>query len=195
MVKPSAKNMLKMTWNSEVARNAEIWAKKCRFSHSPVNQRKTALSGCGENYFWSTDPKPWPYVIKSFYDEVKDFQFGVGNTRKDAQIGHYTQLVWASSHQLGCAMAPCPPHQTRRYFYVCHYCPMGNIDKKMNTPYQLGRPCADCPGHCDNGLCTNPCKYVDRYSNCAELVKKMGCAAKITRKDCKATCECPSEIK
>ncbi|KAM6181767.1 cysteine-rich venom protein-like [Erethizon dorsatum] len=194
MVKPSARNMLKMTWNSEVAKNAEIWAKKCIFSHSSRDQRKISFAGCGENYFLSTDPVTWSHVIQSFYNEVKDFVYGLGNIRANAKTSHYTQLVWATSHQLGCALAHCP-HKKYKYFYVCQYCPEGNYMNTINTPYQLGRPCGDCPGHCDNGLCTNPCMHVDNFSNCATLVKHHGCGIKITKENCKATCKCPSEIK
>ncbi|XP_005377986.1 PREDICTED: serotriflin-like [Chinchilla lanigera] len=182
------------TWNSEVAKNAEIWARKCAFSHSPTHQRRISFAGCGENYFSSTAPKSWSHVIQTFYDEVKDFEFGLGDTRANAKTGHYTQLVWASSHQLGCAVAHCP-HRKYKYFYVCHYCPAGNNKNTLKTPYKLGQPCGDCPGHCDSGLCTNPCMHVDNYSNCAALVKKEGCGAKITKDSCKATCKCPSEIK
>ncbi|XP_019064033.1 cysteine-rich venom protein pseudechetoxin-like [Fukomys damarensis] len=158
MVKPSARNMLKMTWNAEVAKNAETWAKKCIFSHSPNDQRKINFAGCGENYFLSSDPRTWSNVIQSLYDEVKDFKYGLGNIRANAKTGHYTQLVWATSHQLGCALAHCP-HKKYKYFYVCQYCPAGNDVRKMKTPYKTGKPCGDCPGHCDNGLCKDFNKF------------------------------------
>ncbi|XP_008584246.1 PREDICTED: cysteine-rich secretory protein 3-like, partial [Galeopterus variegatus] len=191
---PNARNMLKMRWNAEAAKNAEKWAQQCILSHSPPSQRKISFAGCGENIFMSTHPKSWSDAIQYLYDEVKDFKYGFGSTRSDAKTGHYTQLVWATSHQLGCALAHCP-HEILKYYYVCQYCPSGNIVNIMKTPYKKGKPCGDCPHHCDNGLCTNPCMYVDKYSNCAELVKLQKCEGKIMKENCQATCKCPSEIK
>ncbi|XP_073937790.1 cysteine-rich venom protein-like [Castor canadensis] len=194
MTNPSASNMLKMTWNANVAKNAENWAKKCTLSHSPHNQRKISFAGCGENLFMSSRPESWSDAIQFLYNEVKDFKYGIGNTRANANTFHYTQLVWATSHQLGCALAHCP-HQKLPYYYVCQYCPAGNNVRTWKTPYRKGKPCGDCPGHCDNRLCTNPCMYEDKYTNCADLVKFHGCNLKLTRENCQATCKCPSEIK
>jgi len=40
--------------------------------------------------------------------------------------GHFTQVVWKGSQQLGCGVASCPaiPGGT---FYVCRYVPAGNV--------------------------------------------------------------------
>ncbi|XP_068926792.1 cysteine-rich venom protein VAR8-like [Petaurus breviceps papuanus] len=119
------------------------------------------VAGCGENIYMSTAIKPWSDVIQDFYNEVKDFQYGYGPTKK-AVIGHYTQLVWATSHQLGCALTHCP-HEKFQYFYVCHYCPAGNIKRSdrpdaLYKPYKRGKACSDCPDHCDNGLCKKQIK-------------------------------------
>ncbi|XP_014315098.1 cysteine-rich secretory protein 3-like [Myotis lucifugus] len=194
MASPSASNMLKMTWNDVVARNAASWATKCTLSHSPSYARQISSTGCGENLYMSSSPKSWSDAIQSLYDEVKDFKYGYGGTRANAVTGHYTQLVWATSHQLGCALAHCP-HSNLQYYYVCHYCPAGNHYNTIRTPYKRGRPCQDCPNHCDNGLCTNSCMKADKITNCDYLVRKVGCNDKITRAKCQATCQCPSSIK
>ncbi|XP_027983689.2 cysteine-rich secretory protein 3-like [Eptesicus fuscus] len=194
MASPSASNMLKMTWNDVVARNAAKWANKCNLYHSPSSERQIDFTGCGENFYKSSSPKSWSYAIQYLYDEVKDFKYGFGSTRANAETAHYTQLVWATSHQLGCAIAHCP-HNKFQYFYVCHYCPAGNVRNTIRTPYKRGRPCEDCPHHCDNGLCTNSCMKVDKVTNCDYLVRKVGCDAQITKEKCRATCECPSAIK
>ncbi|XP_047414307.1 cysteine-rich secretory protein 2-like [Sciurus carolinensis] len=178
--------MLKMNWNAEVAKNAEKWAERCTLSHSPRSQRKISFANCGENLFMSSAPISWSHAIQSLYDEVKDFKYGVD---ANAKTGHYTQLVWATSHQLGCALAHCP-HKHLSYYYVCHYCPEGNDVRTKKTPYKVGKPCADCPDHCDDGLCTNPCIYVDKISNCAEIVKDYGCDKNFIKEKCRATCKC-----
>ncbi|KAI5140529.1 cysteine-rich venom protein-like [Manis pentadactyla] len=194
MVNPTASNMLKMSWNRETAKNAEKWAKKCTLSHSPPSERKISFTGCGENLFMSSNPTSWTDAIQYLYNEVGNFTYGFGRTRADAVVGHYTQIVWATSHQLGCAFAYCPEKKLR-YYYVCQYCPAGNFVEFMKTPYKRGKPCGACPDHCDNGLCTNPCMHVNKYGNCDDLVQIQGCNTKAMKENCPATCKCPSEIR
>ncbi|KGL79382.1 Cysteine-rich secretory protein 2, partial [Tinamus guttatus] len=191
-VSPPASNMLKMEWNPEAAKNADIWAKHCTFQHSPPRMRKTNVS-CGENLFMSSVPFPWPDVIQAWYDEKKDFKYGIGKTSLDAVVGHYTQLIWYNSYQIGCAVAYCP-NSRYNYFYVCHYSPAGNNPLQITTPYKKGPRCGECLGHCDRGLCTNPCRHQDLLANCANLRTLFGCEVPMVKNKCSATCRCTTEI-
>ncbi|KAJ7345447.1 hypothetical protein JRQ81_001397 [Phrynocephalus forsythii] len=193
-VDPSGSNMLKMKWNETAASNAKNWAKECSFEHSPESLR-TIEGGmaCGENLYYSTIPQLWPEALQAWYDEVNDFTFGVGPLYEDAVIGHYTQLVWYSSYLLGCAMAYCP-NDKYSYYYVCHYCPAGNVMGQSSRPYTAGEPCGKCPDSCDNGLCTNPCEHDDLYSNCPDLKKKHSCKHPALKSMCPASCGCENKI-
>ncbi|NXW55472.1 CRIS protein, partial [Eurystomus gularis] len=151
-VKPTASNMMKMEWSAAAANNAQKWANQCTLSHSPAKMRTTNVL-CGENLFMSSAPFPWPYVAQAWYNEEKDFDYGIGAKTQDAVIGHYTQMVWHNSNQVGCGVAYCP-NSKYQYFYVCQYCPMGNIISSIKTPYKAGAPCGDCPNACENGLCS-----------------------------------------
>ncbi|XP_027694154.1 cysteine-rich venom protein-like [Vombatus ursinus] len=111
MTNPTARNILKMLNVSELQQVREH-----------VIDFPDVLANCGENIYTSTGIKSWSDVIQEFYDEVKDFLYGYRPTKK-AVIGHYTQLVWATSHQFGCALSHCL-HKKFQYFYVCHYCPV-----------------------------------------------------------------------
>ncbi|KAM6466538.1 cysteine-rich venom protein latisemin-like [Liasis olivaceus] len=193
-VSPTASNMLRMEWYSDAAKNAKRWADKCSFTHSPVNQRTVGELKCGENLFMSTHPYSWTAVTQSWYDERKDFKYGVGPIQPNTVTGHYTQVVWYKSHLLGCAAAKCPASRFK-YYYVCHYCPAGNFINSIATPYKSGQPCGDCPSSCANGLCTNPCKYQDTYSDCNALVKEYKCQNAGIKKSCPASCFCTTEIK
>ncbi|NXA37614.1 CRIS2 protein, partial [Eudromia elegans] len=192
-VNPPASNMLKMEWNPETAKNAQVWANRCTFQHSPSAMRKTNVS-CGENLFMSSIPFSWPDVIQAWYDEERDFKYGIGKTRPSAMVGHYTQLIWYSSYQVGCAVAYCP-NSRYNYFYVCHYCPPGNNPLQITTPYKRGPRCGECPGHCDRGLCTNPCRHQDVLTNCANLRSLFGCEFPLVKTKCPATCRCTTEIR
>uniref|UniRef100_A0A8C8S062 ShKT domain-containing protein n=1 Tax=Pelusios castaneus TaxID=367368 RepID=A0A8C8S062_9SAUR len=192
-VMPNATNMLRMEWSPEAAQNAKNWANECTLSHSPPERRKTT-GDCGENLYMSSAPSSWSDAIQSWYNEVEDFKYGIGATRPMAVTGHYTQVVWYKSYQIGCAIAFCPDREYS-YFYVCHYCPPGNDENLIKTPYKSGAVCGDCPNDCDNGLCTNPCKYEDVYFNCPDLAKRFGCTHPFTKENCLASCHCAAEIK
>uniref|UniRef100_A0A8C3PBI8 ShKT domain-containing protein n=1 Tax=Chrysemys picta bellii TaxID=8478 RepID=A0A8C3PBI8_CHRPI len=192
-VMPTARNMLRMEWSPTAAENAKSWANECTLSHSPESRRTTTV-GCGENLYMSTAPNSWSDAIQAWYNEVGNFMYGIGPTTPDAVIGHYTQVVWYKSYQIGCAVAFCPESEYN-YFYVCHYCPAGNINTLIKTPYKSGAACEDCPNACDDGLCTNPCKYMDKYTNCGTLKELFGCSHSMVKENCPASCKCTTEIK
>ncbi|XP_053316659.1 cysteine-rich secretory protein 2 [Spea bombifrons] len=194
IVNPPARNMLKMVWNDEAARTADNYAKMCLPNHSEQNLRKITNFNCGENLFMSTFKASWDDVIKSFYSEVVDFEYGKGAKTPGVEIGHYTQLTWATSRQVGCAINYCA-NNNLPYRFVCHYCPPGNNLSSMGYPYKSGPTCGDCPAACDNGLCTNYCSYQDWFSDCFKYYHGQQCDASL-EKDCPATCKCTNkEIK
>ncbi|XP_027664457.2 cysteine-rich secretory protein 2 [Falco cherrug] len=189
---PTASNMLKMVWSEKAAKNAKKWANKCGMEVSPSNQRVINGVTCGENILLSSYLKTWPEVIQAWHSQSSNFKYGLGAIKKNANIGSYTQLIWYNSYQVGCAVAYCPRSELK-YFYVCQYCPAGNNVMQIATPYKSGPKCADCPGHCDKGLCTNPCKYKDSFENCRELKTLLTCSNSLMKK-CPATCKCTTEI-
>ncbi|NWV00590.1 CRVP protein, partial [Upupa epops] len=190
---PTARNMLKMVWNEKAARNAQKWANKCEMRISPREQRFLNGVTCGENILLSSNPRTWVDAIQVWYSQSSNFKYGYGATAKHANIESYTQMIWYNSYQIGCAVAYCPKSKFN-YFYVCQYCPPGNNAMQIATPYKSGQQCADCPHHCDRGLCTNPCKYQDDFANCINLRNLFGCSHSLVKDKCPATCRCSTEI-
>uniref|UniRef100_A0A3B4W967 Serotriflin-like n=1 Tax=Seriola lalandi dorsalis TaxID=1841481 RepID=A0A3B4W967_SERLL len=187
-VQPTASNMLKMSWNGEAAASAQRWANTCSMRHSSASSRAIS-SGCGENLYMSSYKNTWSNAIQSWYDEVKDWRYGVG-ALNGGVIGHYTQLVWYRSNQIGCAMAYCP-NSAYKYFYVCHYCPPSNkilqIISMQSFIHQLILSFSI-------SLPANPCPYADKYNNCADLKQQWGCSNKDVASWCPASCKCTSQI-
>ncbi|XP_017736587.1 PREDICTED: cysteine-rich secretory protein 1 [Rhinopithecus bieti] len=141
-------------------------------------------------------PVSWSSVIGVWYSESKDFKHGQWTTTDDdISTDQYTQIVWATSYLIGCAIASCRHKGSPRYFYVCHYCHEGNNPETKNEPYKTGVPCEACPNNCEDKLCTNPCIYYDEYSDCDLQVHYLGCNHSTTNLFCKATCLCDTEIK
>ncbi|KAL4837425.1 hypothetical protein H8958_000197 [Nasalis larvatus] len=183
-VVPPASNMLKM-----LPQSANILL----YFNQLISSSHTF---CGENMHMTSYPVSWSSVIGVWYSESKDFKHGQWTTTDDdISTDQYTQIVWATSYLIGCAIASCRHKGSPRYFYVCHYCHEGNNPETKNEPYKTGVPCEACPNNCEDKLCTNPCIYYDEYSDCDLQVHYLGCNHSTTNLFCKATCLCDTEIK
>ena len=65
------------------------------------------------------------FAIKSWFLERDNFTYGGTNNNLHV-VGHYTQMVWATTHEVGCGLSYCRLQDTEKTFYnyVCNYCPM-----------------------------------------------------------------------
>ncbi|XP_040839054.1 cysteine-rich secretory protein 1 [Ochotona curzoniae] len=192
---PEASNMLKMSWGEEAAENARTVSKYCDPEGSDPIDRRLENTFCGENIYMSALPYSWSQVIGIWYSESKNFSYGKYVSQDLVITHHYTQLVWASSYLIGCGVAVCRKEKLFHYLYVCHYCHEGNDPERIYLPYKKGTPCGDCPTHCDDKLCTNPCLFYDELTNCETRVKALGCRHSSLKLLCNATCNCNTEIK
>ena len=104
---------------------------------NPVSARQY-----GENYFWFYERKQpkggyrsCRDAVNMWYDGVKLYDFRVPGFSK--HTGGFTQLVWRSSEQVGCAMVHDDEKDRDYYqtFIVCNYWPPGNVD--MEYPYNV----------------------------------------------------------
>lgn len=137
---PKASNMMEAVWSTELENHAQKWANTCPGGHNPV--RKTAsFPLTGENMYWkfggTFDPLPG---IQAWYDEVKDFPSShVENYQFSSVTGHYTQVVWHDSDEIGCAFAQ---YDKTKYVFVCNYYKFGNL--RGAKVYTIGDPCKTC---------------------------------------------------
>jgi uncharacterized protein YkwD len=117
-----------LTWNASLATNAREWAESLarsgRFEHAP----REARQGQGENLFTGTaGAYSLEEMIGGFLAERRDFRAGlfpdVSHTGRWEDVGHYTQIIWPATRELGCAIATGHGRDT----LVCRYSPAGNI--------------------------------------------------------------------
>ncbi|CAG9854368.1 unnamed protein product [Phyllotreta striolata] len=208
IVQPTASNMLRMRWHKKAASAAQRWASKCIFlTHDDDAGRYIDNYGaCGQNIFVSTYKVNWFEAIKTWWMEKNLFIYGKPN-QDYRTIGHYTQVVWATTHRVGCGFAECfsdTEFGTKVFYnYVCNYCPAGNRRGKVHRPYKRGEPCNSCKRHCGkNKLCQNGCNAADHYSNCRDLFKRFPtwlCSTDTRegmerKNNCLATCTCRHKI-
>ncbi|KAJ7329838.1 hypothetical protein JRQ81_016012 [Phrynocephalus forsythii] len=160
-VQPSAANMLYMTFDIALARIANAYGKKCIWEHNKNTKihPDPKFRPFGEN-LWMAHASRTPFnpanPISSFHSEVKFYDF---NAHKCTKVcGHYTQVVWANSYKVGCAVVYCREVGQKKNLalVVCNYAPAGNYAGVR--PYKAGSPCSECPqgDTCENNLCRSP---------------------------------------
>lgn len=78
----------------------------------------------GQNLFasWGTSTRP-SAVVGAWEGESKDYDERSFRCLHGAVCGHFTQLIWRETKQVGCGVA------TRRNgeYWVCYYSPPGNV--------------------------------------------------------------------
>ena len=130
-----------LTYSDTLAKAAAKWAKKlesrgCRLSHS--------YGETGENLYWAS-PRIFiktdsdnnktripslqnitdKQVVQSWYDEVKWFNYDTNSCQKGKICGHYTQVIWNTTKELGCAAVSCDDFSQA---WICEYSPPGNVN-------------------------------------------------------------------
>ncbi|XP_059095554.1 scoloptoxin SSD43-like [Tigriopus californicus] len=145
---PSASNMREMTWNEELAQGAQLWANQCVFTHDSNDICKYSV---GQNLYlsWSSAPdakSEWSKAVTEWFNEVKDVSpQAINNFPSYSRdpIGHFTQLAWAETHELGCGYINYFNANQGYQYYVCNYGPMGNMIGA--SVYKEGQACSNCP--------------------------------------------------
>ncbi|XP_027727973.1 GLIPR1-like protein 1 [Vombatus ursinus] len=159
IVNPTAGNMKYMTWDASLAKTARAWSKKCVFKHNVHIGKRHAchplFKTVGENLWMGILTK---YVVRNattdWFNEVKYFEMSDNTCSR--VCGHYTQVVWASTYKVGCALKMCPNLGKHVVMFVCNYSPEGNL--VGTRPYAKGVSCTYCEegDTCENNQCNYP---------------------------------------
>ena len=114
-----------IAWSDEIALTSQEWANslrennKCNLVHSDTRY--------GENLAGGKDMDP-KQAVKMWASEGARFTYKP-KYEWDVPTGHYSQVIWRKSTQVGCGWASCG----KKVVIVCRYNPPGNhIDK---APY------------------------------------------------------------
>ncbi|MCB1179450.1 MAG: hypothetical protein KDK36_17850 [Leptospiraceae bacterium] len=138
--------------DAELKKLASKWAKSlqkkgCKMQHSPKSFRKGvgSYSYIGENLYYyyssrsfSVGEKHGNGAVDSWYSEIEDFQYSSKGVicpkrGKKGAIGHFTQVMWEDSTNLGCAAAQC--NGGKKVVVVCNYGPGGNFNQRTTPPF------------------------------------------------------------
>lgn len=120
-----------LEWDESLAQDAERYARFLaatgRFEHSDEK-----VGEQGENLWMGTrGAYTLSHMISRWADEARyyaprPFPY-VSRTASWSDVGHYTQMVWKGTRQVGCALVPNRDDE----YLVCRYAPAGNVDGEM----------------------------------------------------------------
>jgi uncharacterized protein YkwD len=110
-----------LAWSPALAQVAQQWAetlaaRECAFEHNPDVEY-------GENlaFFAPVGSMSPEAIAQGWYDEIRAYRFD--RPGFSMQTGHFTQLVWASTTEIGCGAVTCGDGE----IWVCNYAPPGNV--------------------------------------------------------------------
>ncbi|XP_077988363.1 Golgi-associated plant pathogenesis-related protein 1-like [Glandiceps talaboti] len=112
--------------NDSLNKTAQDWAeqmaKSDRFGHRPNGKY-------GENIYYAMNSRglgtlTGQSVVQSWYDEIKNYNFKRGGF--SSGTGHFTQVVWKGSKELGLGFAP-SRNRANTWYVVANYNPAGNV--------------------------------------------------------------------
>lgn len=127
-----------LQWSSDLASYAQIWANhlatenECKMQHRPRSGEYAQKYG--ENLYWGSaimwsnglrevQKTTSEQVLASWASEEKDYNYADNTCKAGAVCGHYTQVVWKASQQVGCGVAICAD---KAQIWVCNYDSAGN---------------------------------------------------------------------
>ena len=116
-----------VTWSDTVAASAQAWADELATTQN-CGLRHESQNLYGENLAAGTNLTP-AAAVELWAGEEHLYSWSPSYSMADfnAGSGHYTQLVWRESVQIGCAIARCD----RSVVISCRYSPPGNV---INQP-------------------------------------------------------------
>ncbi|CAN5811001.1 CAP domain-containing protein [soil metagenome] len=122
-----------LTWSADLANYAQQWVneiisnRNCQVQHRPQVENEPWEQKFGENIYAGGGTNWIPTVldaVASWGEEKAGFSFDTKECKDGETCGHYTQLIWRSTKQVGCAVAQCPNGDA---IIVCNYDPGGNM--------------------------------------------------------------------
>ena len=116
-----------LSWNPALVESAQEWANYLaetgRFEHAPENRYAPEGENlwAGTKGFYSPEARVDAWVREKKYFRPGRFPDN-STTGRVADVGHYTQVVWRATREVGCASAT----SMREDILVCRYAEAGN---------------------------------------------------------------------
>ncbi len=110
-----------LRWSTEAAQVAQAWANNLKMQGCPLEHNPNR-GFYGENAAWGGGMSLTPQsVVGMWASEGKDYHYDTNSCTGDT-CGHYTQVVWGTTTEVGCGKASCGNAEV----WICDYAPPGN---------------------------------------------------------------------
>jgi hypothetical protein len=117
-----------LTWSDDLASHAQEWADYLAFLGGEKLEHSED-TGEGENLWRGTSGHyTYTQMVDKWGKEKENFVEGTfpDVSSNGKKVGHYTQIVWRNTKEVGCAIASAGNND----ILVCRYSPQGNIKGK-----------------------------------------------------------------
>ena len=112
-----------LIWSNDLQQISQNWANKLA-SECKIYHHKGKIP-FGENLFWTGGTTNISNAIYAWANEKNYYNYQKNTCQKGKVCGHYTQMVWKGTTDVGCAKQACP--NGKGEVYVCSYWPSGNF--------------------------------------------------------------------
>ena len=131
-----AKHRLKpLKWSDKLTRYSQEWANQLGSGSRCTMRHRSGQPPYGENLYWSsaivwsngkreTNRVTIKDVVKAWTDEERWYNYQRNSCQPGQKCGHYTQVVWKNTTEVGCAVKVC---NDKSQTWVCSYNPPGNF--------------------------------------------------------------------
>ncbi|MDX2230240.1 MAG: CAP domain-containing protein [Leptolyngbyaceae cyanobacterium bins.349] len=114
-----------LTWSNQLAREAQAWANNLASRNARGHSEGKTRPGQGENIWYGTSGRySFTDMVNGWKEEKKLYRGGPVTKNNYRAIGHYTQMTWKNTTQVGCGGAD---GSDGIYRLVCRYSPPGNF--------------------------------------------------------------------
>ncbi len=121
-----------LTWSDTLSASAQKWS--AQLKSEGCKMRHDLNTPYGENIYWAwnsdvrdgaliSNPKQ---AVGFWAAEVEFYNYKKNTCVSGEQCGHYTQIVWERSTEVGCGVSTCIDDDAQTDIWVCRYNPPGN---------------------------------------------------------------------
>ncbi len=132
-----------LKWSAELEKIAETYAQKAEKDNNCFGLGHNPNRGdhIGENLAGKASSPKAPQLtpadaMQGWANEKKQYTYETNSCAAGKVCGHYTQVVWRNTTEVGCAIAVCSNNPKPGWFaklMICNYRPAGNVGKQK--PY------------------------------------------------------------
>jgi pathogenesis-related protein 1 len=118
-----------LSWSPKLSAYAQAWAEHLSKSNNCEIEHRTQCGEngktYGENIFWGSSAEYYKPIQASlsWFSEVKYYSYRKLNENNWHKAGHYTQMIWKDTKEMGVGVAIC---SNGSLIVVANYYPAGN---------------------------------------------------------------------